>query len=189
MFRCETTKCNEVPPMKGSDSICEDCFRQEKHARNHLVKHYKHCVLQEAITPEVSRKLCRCTTIERTDLDGNYISLFPVDEDLKHRTSAGFQSAKCRLLQLRAAVAEAKHKETQSLSSRWGLKGKVEKDSNITASAGSRQLPHLDAKLVDDLDQDIPLPMRGYAAEKFPLGKAHIALMVGPLIIENGAPK
>jgi len=188
MFRCKEAKCTETIPLFGIESICEECFRAQKHPWNHLAKYYKHCVLQEAISPEISRKLCRCATVERIDSNGKYISLFPVDESLEHRTSAGFQFGKCKLLQLGAIVAEAKHKEATPLSSKLGLKRKLGIRSE-NASIGSRTLPHLDAKMEASLDQDIPLPVRGYVAEKFPLGNAHISLMLGPLVIEIGVPQ
>jgi hypothetical protein len=186
MFRCHKTGCVEATLLNSSDFICEECFRGQRHRGDHLVKYYKHCILPEAITPQVSRKLCHCTTVERTDSDGNSVSLFPVDSESKHRCSTGFQFSKCRLLQIGVTVAEAK---LQSVLKSRGLKDKILKNSKPMAPNATRQLPNLDAKMEDNLDKDVPLAARNYASEKFPLGNTHISLMVGPLIIENGVPK
>jgi hypothetical protein len=43
-----------------------------------------------------------------------------------------------------------------------------------------------EGRLEDHLDADVPWVF-GSLADKFPFGNTHISLMIGPLVIENGA--
>ncbi|KAF8459251.1 hypothetical protein BDZ91DRAFT_851991 [Kalaharituber pfeilii] len=75
---------------KAKEFICEDCFRLAKTNGNAegFFKFYTHSVLDSRIiTKEVSRKICKCTSVNRTDKDGNEMTFFPVDLDTPHRGS------------------------------------------------------------------------------------------------------
>ena len=191
LFRCDIKDCREEPPLKPQDYICEDCFHNERHNQKHLVKYYKHCILDDVITPQISQRLCRCSTVSRFDLDGGNAKLYPIDPLAKHRQAADGYS-KCPLFLLPGLVVEQKYQGLEtSMESRKGKgngpiggnpRERRERHANAVISGG---MYALGAKLDDTLDTDIPLPLRGYAS-KFPFGNTHIALMVGPLIIENG---
>lgn len=192
MFSC-VRDCEPSPSFKFTvgDVVCEDCFRVKLGPFQHsFVKRYKHCVLDEAITPAIARKLCGCLTVRRYDADGNGISLFPVDSAANHRRSALSGTGRCRLFTLGEVLAGVKHRQLQE---------------DIGSTPNGRATPALDAKrftlknhqdrarplenlkstVEDDIDGGVPLPVRKFL-EGFPLGNSHLSLMIGPLIIENG---
>jgi hypothetical protein len=88
--------------------ICENCYRESHHGQATFVKVYKHCVLNQAITPKASRNICYCDTVPHFAEDGRSRHLFPVDKDDKHRNidNGGIQ---CGLLKLGELVTEAKY--------------------------------------------------------------------------------
>ncbi|KAK4248896.1 hypothetical protein C7999DRAFT_13172 [Corynascus novoguineensis] len=192
MFSC-ARDCEPSPSYKFTvgDVVCEDCFRVKLGPFQHsFVKRYKHCVLDEAITPATARKLCGCLTVRRYDADGNGISLFPVDPAADHRRSALSGTGRCRLFTLGEVLAGVKHRQLQEdigstpneratpalNARRFTLKNHQDR---------VRPLDNLKSTVEDDIDGGVPLPVRKFL-EGFPLGNSHLSLMIGPLIIENG---
>lgn len=187
LFACSRADCAEKKhPLHTDDRICETCFRSGKHPQEHLVKIYKHCILDESITPKISQDLCKCSTVPRTDPDGDYAALYPIDRDAKHRTNIN-RFVKCRLFLLPGLVANAKYQVLESsMESRKGKE--TRRLGDVRNMNNDKPLYGLDAALDEVLDADIALPFRRYA-NKFPFGNTHISIMIGPLIIENGVPQ
>ncbi|MCJ1390795.1 hypothetical protein MMC18_003656 [Xylographa bjoerkii] len=109
-FWCSEAGCKQSIDSGSRYYICEDCFRSKNQTCGpHLIKYYKHCILQETITPEVSHVIYRCRKAPRIDANGQARSLFPVDPSLRHHSSAN-RANRCGLLKLGGQVAEAKHR-------------------------------------------------------------------------------
>ncbi|RBR23899.1 uncharacterized protein FIESC28_03209 [Fusarium coffeatum] len=242
-LRCMQKRCKKV--IRGSmfvhdktDSepgiICEECYRNHYYGKEAYTKAYKHCILSEAITPEMSRKICKCLNLQDTST-GEPQSLFPIEEPNKHKDT-GSEGEKCELLQLGDMVALAKYHglqesvgvkprsqkdtekaEKQAKADSRGLSSRFYKNSILNeeragesdfeaeeelepgpeAEGRNRRLSAL--KAVQQLgvsgnvsvaeeavgDTDIPLFFRKHA-EKNPFGNVHMALRVGPLVVENG---
>ena len=189
MFQCQLEGCLEIPRLSRDDYICEKCFRQREYHRDHLVKVYKHHILDGIILPQISRKLCQCSDVASFDTNGSYTALYPVDPKAKHRWDKAQKVPKCRLLQLPALVVDAK---------RQGLETPLENNKqlqNLTQDALATLRTKSYAKkasrraagqrLEEEPDTDIPFISKTINS-KFPFGNTHVALMIGPLIIENG---
>lgn len=215
--------------------ICEECYRNLYYGKEAYTKAYKHCILSEAITPEMSTKICKCLNLRQDTSTDEPQSLFPIEEPNKHKDT-GSAGEKCKLLQLGDMVALAKY---HGLQDSVGVKPRSQKDTEKAekqAKADSRGLssrfykhsisneeragesdfeaegelePKPEAeghnrrlsalKTVQQLggssnvsiaeeaagDTDIPLFFRKHA-EKNPFGNVHMALRVGPLVVENG---
>ncbi|KAF5613117.1 uncharacterized protein FSUBG_847 [Fusarium subglutinans] len=249
-LRCMRKQCKKVVRGSmfirnddGSDPgiICEECYRSHYYGKDPYTKAYKHCILSETITPEVSRKLCACQRIIDASNDE---SLFPISWLEGHTGYGSDVKGKCKLLQLGDAVAEAKYLGLQSSvgakprsrkdieKSNWkarveeqqknrytwsygytsSAKGDVSdfegeeepKSKNESGPRGGRlkrmktvQQTSLHAddrsptstsvSVAEEAaeDGDIPLFFRKYV-EKYPYGNVHMALRVGPIVIENG---
>jgi hypothetical protein len=202
---CST--CNEIIRgcMFGSQSTinCEHCYRKLYYGNHGFVKLYKHCILSEVITPEASRSICRCTGVQRIAPDGSSRPLFPMSEADGHRDSS-VGALRCGLFELPDMVAEAKYKEMFS---------KLEKHTNLSElkrtskelRQGRKQMLKIksgkgaESQLVDtkksfaefdrstfkEVNNDVPFLFRS-VTDKYPFGNVHMALRVGPLVIENG---
>ena len=206
-FWCSEAGCKQSIDSEFRYHICEDCFRaKNQKCGPHLMKHYKHCVLRETITPEISRKICHCSGVSRIDANGKTRSLFPVDPSLPHYSSVN-RANKCGLLNLKGQVAEAKHRgiltklEKREASLEKNKKKQQQKQQHKKAkglknrkSTQDFDIDYLEVKgaeptdrLVDVADEDIPYFYRAHL-DKYPFGNVHVALTFGPLIIENGVP-
>lgn len=97
----------------------------------------------------------------------------------------------CRLAQLHDVVTEAKCREVVAALENPRQLAKVTRDTlkdiERTQRTTNRPTRGLTASLEEALDDDVPLPLRGFTS-RFPFGNTHISLMIGPLIIENGVP-
>jgi hypothetical protein len=200
-------------------TICEECYRESHYGQRGLIKAYKHCILEETITPSASRNICRCSTVPHFDSNGRSRTLFPIEEEDKHRNIEG--GMQCGLLKLGELVAEAKYDGIQTtikkrirLSDEKRLREEQQKERKETEAkvkakeavrGGNRRRkmttvtrPSLhDAGLKaatsgrtataeeQEADEDIPFFLRKYT-ERYPFGNVHMALRVGPLVIENG---
>jgi hypothetical protein len=233
-LRCSRPDCNSV--IRGSmfvssaacaglpdqAVVCEDCYRSFHFGDAPFIKSYKHCVLAEAITPPISRAICRCKDVPHFDGSGKPLSLFPLDKDAKHFDNGGAGSVQCSLLKLGEIVALAKYEGLKSIVSTkkpFNSPSMVPSSSaspgKNTASTGESSAPNktsktkwkrLETKTESSLhdsatrvaassstsvvteataDEDIPLFFRRFTS-RYPFGNVHMALRVGPLVIENG---
>ncbi|KAK0722628.1 hypothetical protein B0T26DRAFT_228208 [Lasiosphaeria miniovina] len=204
MFRCTVPDCTD----KGGEGfICQACQHEGRHPDNHLVKQHKRCVLdhqESLISPSMSRQLCQCTTVARFDDDGFPRALFPVLKTDHHRaTTKGGVS--CCLLELPSAIAEAKYQgiavlktdEKTSLRDqrRWreeAARKAEEKTKRVEKrhyrwdyGATDYQTATSETISEQQADQDIPFFIRNIT-DRYPFGNVHMALRVGPLVVENG---
>lgn len=195
LFWCSEVDCKQSVAGGLRYFICEDCFREkDRKCGPHLQKLYKHCILQDIVSPELSSKICRCAAVPRIDAEGKTRSLFPVDPSLRH-------SEQCGLLSLRERVAEAKHRGTlaklekreDSLANKRTM-GEQKRAKNIEKQKSKNDIDidyllnkrnELVDKMVDIADEDIPFLYRAHL-DKYPFGNVHMALTIGPLVIENG---
>ena len=189
LFRCQQRDCQESPRLSQTDYICEECFRKRKHRQEHLIKVYKHCILDEIVLPQISRKLCQCSNVARFDSNGSYTALYPIEPKAKHRWDGDQNRARCRLFQLPALVRDAKHEGLETtLESRKRVNA-VTQDAigkfKQSIRPGKSRMHAAGERLEEHPDADIPFLSKNINS-KFPFGNTHVALMVGPLIIENG---
>lgn len=193
-------------------NVCEGCYRQYYHGNPQYGKAYKHCVLHETITPPISRKMCECGVISQVDEDG-VSRLFPVPKAQPHIDN---DEARCKLLKLDYQVALAKYhgllntvkpqqnqpkgckKLASKLRSLFSLDpgDQGSQDNETIEISESKKLPlqnvskdgspgNNTAATEAAADEDIPLFFRQFT-QQYPFGNVHMALRVGPLVIENG---
>jgi hypothetical protein len=202
MYECIVEECTQ----KGSKGIfCQDCRYETKHTEPHLVKVYRHCILREAIDPEISRKICHCTTLYHNDSNGHPRELFPVCKSDQHRDAPRGGGLRCGLLTLGDHVAEAKYQgillklekrknlqdaqriiEATKTRNQETARRKAERErrkskptsrQKSTASVGTFE--------AQNSDEDIPFFMKDFT-DRYPFGNVHMALRFGPLLFENG---
>lgn len=196
---------------RPAEVICEDCYREKFLGSAEFVKTYKHCILRAAINSQVSRQICYCEEVPHRDTDGKPLGLFPVDKDAGHLKAKGPGLVECGLLKLPEIVAEAKYEGMQTLTSknkgnpkgladekreaaeRRAIESKKVKQqqrkivtqqsqnaSNRTAETGTAV-----AVAEAEADEDVPFFLKRYT-ENYPFGNVHMALRLGPLVLENG---
>ncbi|ERF76414.1 hypothetical protein EPUS_06972 [Endocarpon pusillum Z07020] len=218
--RCHAVICGSSfrsDTAHGNIVICESCYTRHHYAQPQLLKSYKQSVLSQSITPQISRQICRCSTVQRIDGDGRSRALFPVDKGDAHRgAELPPASLHCGLLDLGELVAEARYQATLSkLEKRTKLSEikrvdearkeeriqELKKKSRKAKKSGKAQMVQgrsslLDpsvrtaefgksAGITDGEDSDIPFFLRS-TADKYPYGNVHMALRIGPVLIENG---
>jgi hypothetical protein len=194
--------------------ICETCYRQKHYEDSNYTKLHKHCSLQTQITPEDSTKVCLCMSVPKTDASGAPRALFPVDENPKddpHLNPEGEAGKlRCGLYELTDMLAEAKFAATRLGVDKKTTLGDIRRaDMAEMESADAlygAPRPHrlqsnslVDSKLMvsefgrsygdtDKSYQDIPFYLRPIT-DKYPYGNVHMAVRIGPLVIENGVAK
>ncbi|KAF4999579.1 hypothetical protein FGRMN_2327 [Fusarium graminum] len=186
--------------------ICEACYRASHYGMARFVKKYKQCCLPDALTPEISRKLCYCSSVSRRDQNGRSRSLWPIDPQLDHgnHVKGGLGRVGCGLYTVTDLYAEAKYRTTRpklgkhdsllQLRKRDPVGGEVSTVRGRTQKQPSK-LGHLNETSLPEYGysygfsteapEDIPSYLRS-TIEKYPYGNVHMALRFGPLIIENG---
>ena len=197
--------------------LCESCYRRHHYAQPHLLKSYKQSILSQSIKPEISRQICRCSTVQRIDSNGHSRALFPVDKgDAHRRAELTPGSLHCGLLDLGEMVAEAKYQAILSkLEKRTKLSEvkrvdqareeerirELSKEARRTRKAGKGPIVQVRSSLLDPTvrtaefgkstgftdgeDSEIPFFLRS-TTDKYPYGNVHMALRIGPIVIENG---
>lgn len=204
---------NEVGEQTPVDRICEDCYREKGIGESAYMKMYKHCILDEIITPHISRKICMCDDVPHRDPQGKNLDLFPVSKDARHRKAVIPGTVECGLLKLGEAVAEAKYSGMRTIGSKKKIGQKKrnladekrhddkqradetkhkQKQRPKIMTQQSQQAPERDAISGTavgieeaEADGDIPFFLKRYT-EKYPFGNVHMALRIGPVVIENG---
>jgi hypothetical protein len=194
--------------------ICESCYRDHYYGDDRYLKMYKHCVLKDSISRQDSQRICRCSTVPHISSDGSFRDLFPVDDVDHHRGSARKTAIKCGLLNLGTLVAEAKYQGMLSKHEKHINLGDQKRinearehrqrdDDKYSVRPRLRSLKTINQKSLidpsqriaeggnskafeeDEADEDVPYFLRKFA-NRYPFGNVHMALRVGPLIIENG---
>ena len=193
MFQCTVEDCKE----KGNEGyICRDCQHEGKHTNQHLTKHYKHCILNKGITSELSRQICQCGSVPRYDGGGHARKLFPINKHDSHRKTPN-GAVQCGLLQLGDLVGEAKYdgillkpdkKQGLAEMRRLGIAKaeQLEKERRERKAQDRKSLPKVADTITEKkAGEDIPFFVRKIT-DQYPFGNVHMALRVGPLMIENG---
>lgn len=96
-------------PDSNPGVVCEECYHNHYYGREEYTKAYKHCILAETITPEMSRKICNCVALRQDENDGNPKSLFPIDNPDQHEGTGTAGREKCKLLRIGDTIAIAKY--------------------------------------------------------------------------------
>lgn len=133
--------------------VCESCFLEKKgQNKSHddedssgmsCLKIYKHCILDTAITATTARKLCRCTSVARTDPSGRYRTLFPIEDQVdRHRPKNRAGRLQCVLSSLGDLVAEAKYDGMQGSVER----GEGTRDAKVTLWSEEKRLAQEEAQ-------------------------------------------
>ncbi|GKU20485.1 unnamed protein product [Fusarium langsethiae] len=185
--------------------ICEGCYRAIYYGQTRFVKQHKHSCLPTALTPEMSRGLCYCSTVRRRDTHGRSRSLWPMDPvaDEGDHIQGGLGRVGCGLYKVTDLYAEAKYASTQSPSGKSESLLKLrQRDIAIEevprpAGALRKQLPrpehdetsrpeygYCDGSSTTKLE-GIPTYLQSRIGES-PYGNVHMAIRFGPLIIQNG---
>jgi hypothetical protein len=194
-------------------TICEGCYRKHHYGDDLYLKVYKHCVLRDSISLADGQRICRCGTVQHIDSDGRARKLFPVDKTDNHRGFNNENAIKCGLLNLGSTVAEEKYqgtlwkhekqinlsdleridkareqkrrlKETKSGKFRGTAFNIIRRSSQIDSSKRVAEAG-ISIPFQEEADEDVPIFLRN-SANKHPFGSVHMALRIGPLIIENG---
>lgn len=194
LYRKEPT--DSTQGQTSSDSVCEDCYRKLFYENPAFVKQYKHSILNEIITPEIGRKICKCYPIPHVP-DAVLFPMSKYDYEERHKPS------RCGLLQLGEITANAKYNGMRAAMGRREQNGKelidVQEandryDEKVAKKLWQRsEIVEQKTLSGDDryavaeaqADEDIPIYLRQYA-DKYPFGNVHMALRVGPIVIENG---
>ena len=187
-FECLEKHCTK----NRACSICQDCQNASEHQHHNLRKRYKHCILTESIDASTSHKICKCGTVPRHDTKGRSRSLYPVHATDKHRSTPK-GTVQCGLLDLTSLVAEAKF---ENVVLKVDKRSTLEEEKRLAheeakhreQKKAANQYPRQTAtETVDEKEagEDIPFFMRRIT-DRYPFGNVHMALRVGPIIIENG---
>lgn len=172
----ECSECNVIISgsmfTKSDALICEDCYWARHYGDVKFVKRTKHHIL-DTIDCGTSQRICHCHDVKRDDSWGQPRKLFPVEPSDNH-------DAKCSLLHLDEFIAQAKY---QGLLSSGGIRTPGRERSML-----GRVLSRSDKSTTSGANKaNIPALLRQIAEkEKHPHGYQHMALRVGPLVIENG---
>ncbi|XEV03037.1 hypothetical protein FSHL1_008324 [Fusarium sambucinum] len=185
--------------------ICEACYRASHYGQTRFVKKYKQSCLPTALTPEMSRGLCYCSTIRRRDTHGHSRSLWPIDPaaDEGNHIQGGLGRVGCGLYKVTDLFAEEKYASTQSRSAknesllklrqRDPAIGEVPRPSSASRAQLNRpehdetsrpEYGYFDGFSTNKI-KGIPTYIQS-TIEENPYENTHMAIRFGPLIIENG---
>lgn len=173
-------------------AICEECYRLNYYGDDFYTKRYKHCILSEAITPPISRKICRCHTVLHSDPSGEPRSLFPIEKSEfpieKNKDHFDYNlttNVRCNILKMDGLVALSKYHGLQAMVKPEKRRSSKVSNASLAGSQYGTRTKESYPTGIARTDGDIPLFFRRYT-EEYPFGNVHMALRVGPLVIENG---
>lgn len=182
--------------------LCENCARKDGHPSNHMRKQQKHSIVPTCITPQVAEGICPCISLSPTE------NPFPFTLHSRQRhlpqcplRSVAESHEKARYIDLiRLKNLEQPNKEDDSIRStesrRHSMFATTPKppsllqrmslsNKSISSSSG-----HSRASLFSQgIARSMTLPFARKVAENIPFGNVHMALSIGPLVIENGVPE
>jgi hypothetical protein len=186
-FRCLNgcQPSNQNRPSQDRLVICETCMRNGKHKIDHLRKYEKRCILREVLSPMRSHQICTCGYAPTSANRGGEDTRFAIGRVHEHLRN-------CPLIQLKRRHEQAKRDELKhrqhmadnpkaqkprifrfNMSALFPRRGKKDHNQGKMTYVGTRAV--------------------GWAAQSMPppiqFGNVHMALMVRPIIIENGYPE
>ncbi|VUC20065.1 unnamed protein product, partial [Clonostachys rosea] len=183
---------------RADAAICERCyFRPESYGRPGYTKKLKSCCLDEGMTSEASHMLCDCIDQQKMKRDEKGVprSLYPVVK---------FTHKKCSLGKLALCVAEAKFDTTRKKQDKnlslADYATKMGDDTRAAASKGltykyltsqdkSSQWTWFTPEFGSDVFHQAGGGTPGYllpSSNAHPFGSMHMAVRIGPVVIENG---
>jgi hypothetical protein len=199
--------------------ICEGCYREKHYRESSFTKEYKTCCLPKAMTPEAGRRLCNCNDVRRRDSNGRLRALWPIDPaaDEGAHIKGGAGRITCGVEQLTDMVADAKYAATRMKADDGDSLGdqqrraaaemqrlmgqderqrrahskkdkKDEKLDRLTHPARTVSEFGTSQGMTTSVPEQIPSYLQG-VTDNYPYGNVHMALRIGPLIIENGVAK
>jgi len=207
-FACDQTiRGSMFRNIKTDEIMCEGCYRKHHYGHADVTKVYKQCCLRKAVSARDSQEVCSCINVRRRDSSGRLRNLFPVDNDSEnsenHLNPKGTSGkVRCGLYELTDMVAEAKFASTQSkLGGKKTLESVRREDRIYYRPAVVKNLNGEDPsgnKTTTEFGnsygattkgtEDVPFYLSDIVDE-YPYGNVHMALRVGPLVIENGVSK
>lgn len=191
--------------IKTDQMICEGCYRRDFYGHKDITKVYKQCCLRRAVSADDSQEICSCIDVSRRHGDGQLRNLFPVNNDLsnpeQHLNTAGVNGKiRCGLYELTDMAAEAKfascrHRGTSltlGKAKREGRYNRPRRVNNINGEnpEGKFKTTEFGASFGTTTKgtEDIPFYLNDIVND-YPYGNVHMALRIGPLVIENGVSK
>ncbi|KAK4171642.1 hypothetical protein QBC36DRAFT_305127 [Triangularia setosa] len=191
--------------IKTDQMICEACYRADFYGHNDFTKVYKQCCLGKVVSAKESQEICNCIDVQRRDCEGQLRNLFPVDNDLsnpeKHLNTPGANGkVRCGLYELTDMAAEAKFascrkggaKATLGKAKREGRYDLPRRVNNISGEnpEGKWKTTEFGSSFGTTTKgtEDIPFYLNDIVND-YPYGNVHMALRIGPLVIENGVSK
>lgn len=189
--------------IKNDGLLCEDCYRRHYFGHPDVTKVYKQCCLRKTVSLETSQEICSCMEVRRRDSKGQLRDLFPVNDDPnstdKHLNPRGEPGkVRCGLFELTDMVAEAKH---ASILPSMGIHPTLEK---ARRAGGPVRVKNINGEVPEGKKtstefgsssgtttkgaENVPFYLNDIVAD-YPYGNVHMALRVGPLVIENGVNK
>lgn len=181
--------------------ICETCYRRHYLNQSGFSKVYKHSALDDVMTPVLARRICKCTGVAWNRGD-KPAELYPVDPADGHLDDCGLLKlgrveAKAKYGGLRAVAGGSPGATTKLLTREDSFNKKPSSTrrrlSSVFGSSRSTdvraEVPEPKGVVSDPAeDMNIPESFRKFA-DKNAFSHVHMAVRVGPLVIENGAGK
>jgi len=182
VFRAAYYECTAGCPHKDYHetrelfAVCARCYETTEHDIQHLEKKPVH----HPFTAAVVAKLCKCPGIEnplRVVVDfpdpENWEQLF--DERQKQKLTLEGHNSKCQFLAMESKRLQVVHTVNKIEDKKWEdeIRTKLEAQKKKYRFRSDKEFLKKFPKLAK--------------SKVFPVGNAHVSLMVGPLIIENGA--
>ncbi len=219
-LRCKWPSCGSI--ITGStfvshgteepEVLCEDCYWSHRYGNPSYIKTYKSTRLEDVVSSERSRRICRCEHVPHYDSEGEPLELFPIGREDKHLSRANGNGLDCGLVRLGAVIASAKHdcmlvlskSDDQTQRRSIGLRGipskkkPTEEKSSLRTNGLYNQLKMSNLSLLSGAtlmdaaataapavqDDDVP-PFLQMCADSDPFRNVPVSLRLGPLIISN----
>ncbi|KAK2804587.1 hypothetical protein FQN51_001788 [Onygenales sp. PD_10] len=179
---------------KRLDCICESCYRADHYGDSGYVKIHRHCPLTGLIDSDPSNKFKPYDGFIHSVAESKYREMGRGHESKYLETGKGLES-KYRKIGRGLGNVIRRHSLHGSLGAaevkdRKTLVAPRTEHARLTIGQ-NHGLEHPTARLLNpragtEVEEALPTSLR-HKAEENPFGNVHMALRIGPLIIENGA--
>lgn len=177
--------CSFVDTGSEGVVICEACYWATPHGDARYMKQHKHCCLPTALTSEISRKLCCCSTVRRRDNNGHSRSLWPIDPsaDEGDHLNGSSGRVRCGLYTVTDLLAEAKY---ASIRYKLGKSESLAQLKRKNPTRGETPKPEYAFDMAEP--NDVPGYVRPTVANHS-YDDVRMAIRFGPLVFEIGTEK